>query len=125
MVEARAVRPSRQVACGVRRRASEHLVGVQPGALAPIIGDPVLADGLRADLAFEMIPYTAEELIAIGMEEFEAIEAEFRIVARDMGFGDDWKAALEHTKNLAPPPGENAMAHLRHRRATRRLSSRR
>ena len=23
-----------------------------------------------------------------------------------MGFGDDWKAALEHTKNLAPPPGE-------------------
>ena len=23
-----------------------------------------------------------------------------------MGFGDDWKAALEHTKTLAPPPGE-------------------
>jgi hypothetical protein len=23
-----------------------------------------------------------------------------------MGFGDDWKAALEHTKNLAPPPGD-------------------
>ena len=23
-----------------------------------------------------------------------------------MGFGDDWLAAMEHTKNLAPPPGE-------------------
>jgi hypothetical protein len=23
-----------------------------------------------------------------------------------MGYGDDWKEAIEHTKNLAPPPGE-------------------
>jgi uncharacterized protein (DUF885 family) len=84
----------------------QHLAGIRPGEKAPIIGDPVLADGLRADLAFEMIPYTAEELIAIGMKEFEWTEQQFRIVARDMGFGDDWKAALEHTKNLAPPPGE-------------------
>ncbi len=83
-----------------------QIVGAKPGALAPIVGDPVLAAGLQADLAFEMIPYTAEELIAIGKREFEATEAEFRKVAREMGFGDDWKAALEHTKNLAPPPGE-------------------
>ena len=83
-----------------------QIVGAKPGALAPIIGDPVLAAGLQADLAFEMIPYTAEELIAIGNREFEATEAEFRKVAREMGFGDNWKAALEHTKNLAPPPGE-------------------
>ena len=83
-----------------------HVVGVKPGGPAPIIGDPVLADGLRADLAFEMIPYSAEELIAIGTREFEATEAEFRKVAAEMGFGTDWKAALEHTKNLAPPPGE-------------------
>jgi hypothetical protein len=83
-----------------------QVVGAKAGAPAPIIGDPVLAAGLQADLAFEMIPYTAEELIAIGNREFEATEAEFRKVAREMGFGDDWKAALEHTKNLAPPPGE-------------------
>ena len=83
-----------------------HLAGIRPGEKAPIVGDPVLAEGLRADLAYEMIPYTPEELIAIGMQEFEWIENQFRLVARDMGFGDDWKAALEHTKNLAPPPGE-------------------
>jgi Bacterial protein of unknown function (DUF885) len=83
-----------------------QIVGAKPGALPPIIGDPVLAAGLEADLAFEMIPYSAEELIAIGMKEFEATEGEFRKVSREMGFGDDWKAALEHTKNLAPPPGE-------------------
>ena len=83
-----------------------QIVGGRPGTPAPIVGDPVLADGLRADLAFEMIPYTAEELLAIGQREFDATEALFKGVAREMGFGDNWKAALEHTKNLAPPPGE-------------------
>jgi hypothetical protein len=83
-----------------------HLVGIRPGEPAPLIGDPVLADGLRADLAFEMIPYSPDELIAIGMKEFEWVEAEFRKVARVMSFGEDWKAALEHVKGLAPPPGD-------------------
>jgi hypothetical protein len=84
----------------------QHVVGARPGALEPIVGDPVLAEGLRADLAFEMIPYTPDELIAIGLKEFEWTENQFKVVSRAMGFGDDWKKALEHTKNLAPPPGE-------------------
>jgi uncharacterized protein (DUF885 family) len=93
----------------LRRYASairEHLVGMRPGQPAPIVGDPVTANGLRDALAVEMIPYTPEELISIGWQELEWTEAEFRKVARSMGFGDDWKAALEHTKNLAPAPGE-------------------
>lgn len=85
---------------------NEHLVGISKEQKAPIIGDPVLEEGLRADLAVEMIPYTAEELIKIGEREFAWIENQFRIVSNDMGYGDDWLAALEHTKNLAPPPGE-------------------
>jgi hypothetical protein len=83
-----------------------QLVGLRPGQPAPIVGDPVLAEGLKADLAYEMLPYSAEELIAIGEREFAWIEGEFKKVSRDMGFADDWKAALEHTKNLAPPPGD-------------------
>jgi hypothetical protein len=83
-----------------------HMVGIVEGEPPPIIGDPVLAAGLEADLAVEMIPYTPEELIAIGRREFEWTVSELRAVAQDMGFGDDWKAALEHTKSLAPPPGE-------------------
>lgn len=83
-----------------------HMVGIKEGETPPIVGDPVLAEGLRADLAVEMIPYAPNELIAIGEREFAWIEAEMKKVARDMGFGDDWKAALEHVKNLAPPPGE-------------------
>ena len=84
----------------------ERLVGIEAGKPPPIVGDPVLAEGLQADLAVEMIPYSAQELIRIGEREFEWIVNELETVARDMGFGDDWKAALEHTKNLAPPPGE-------------------
>jgi len=89
---------------------NEHLVGISKEEKAPIIGDPVLEEGLRADLTVEMIPYTAEELIRIGEQEFAWIENQFRIVANDMGYGDDWLAALEHTKNLAPPPGEKPWA---------------
>ncbi len=83
-----------------------ELLGVQPGGKAPILGDQVLADGLRADLTVEMIPYSPQEIIAIGEQEFTWIDAQLRTVARRMGYGDDWKAALEHTKNLAPPPGD-------------------
>ena len=82
-----------------------ELLGVKPGTKAPILGDPVLADGLRADLAVEMIPYDPKELIAIGEQELAWVETQFRVVSRRMGYGDDWKAALEHTKDLAPPPG--------------------
>ena len=83
-----------------------QLVGISEEAKAPIIGDPVLAEGLAADLKVEMIPYSAEELIRIGEAEFAWIIEQFEIVANDMGFGNDWLAALEYTKNLAPPPGE-------------------
>ncbi|WP_234568228.1 DUF885 family protein [Rhodohalobacter sp. 614A] len=88
----------------------ENLVGITPGDPGPIIGDPVMAEGLEADLALHMIPYTAEELIAIGEREFEWIVDRFEEVSNDMGFGDDWKAALEHVKGLAPPPGEKPWA---------------
>jgi len=84
----------------------EYLVGIKPGGKAPIIGDPVLADGLSADLAVNMIPYTPEELIAIGEKERDWIINQYKMVSRDMGYGNNWKAALEYAKNQALPPGE-------------------
>jgi hypothetical protein len=82
-----------------------ELLGIKPGGKAPIFGDPVLAEGLRADLAVDMIPYSPAELIKIGEQELAWVETQFKVVSNRMGHGDDWKAALEHTKNLAPPPG--------------------
>lgn len=87
-----------------------HLAGVVAGEKPPIIGDPVLKDGLQAHLRAEMIPYSAEELIRIGEQEFEWIQARLIETSNAMGYGNDWKAALEHTKSLAPPPGEKPWA---------------
>lgn len=72
----------------------------------PVIGDPIGEEGLRAHLAHEMIPYTAEELIAIAEEEFAWMEEALVEAAREMGYGDDWRAAQEAVKNLAVDPGE-------------------
>lgn len=71
-----------------------------------IVGDPIGEGGMRSDLVHEMIPYTAEELIRIAERELAWGEAEMRAAAAEMGYGDDWRAALEHVKTLHVEPGE-------------------
>ncbi len=72
----------------------------------PIIGDPIGAEGLAIDLRHAMIPYTAEELVAIAEREYAFSEAEAKKAARQMGFGDDWKKAMEKVKNMYVEPGK-------------------
>ena len=72
----------------------------------PIIGDPIGAKGLEADLVHEMIPYTPEELIAIAQREYAFSLSEAKKAAREMGFGDDWKAAMEKVKDTYVEPGK-------------------
>lgn len=71
----------------------------------PVVGDPIGESGLRAHLQREMIPYTADELIRIAEAEFRWMEEARAAAARELGFGDDWRAAMEHVKNLAVDPG--------------------
>ncbi len=72
----------------------------------PIIGDPIGAEGLAADLRHAMIPYTADELIAIAEQEYAFSLAEAKKAARELGLGDDWKAAMERVKNMYVEPGK-------------------
>lgn len=72
----------------------------------PIIGDPIGAAGLDADLRHAMIPYTAEELIAIAEKEYAFSLTEAKKAARELGLGDDWKAAMEKVKNMYVEPGK-------------------
>jgi uncharacterized protein (DUF885 family) len=88
-----------------RRFLRETVLGIRPGEPEPMIGDPIGAEGLRADLAHEMIPYTIEELLAVAEREFAWCEEEYRKAAREMGHGDDWRAALEQVKRSYVPPG--------------------
>ena len=80
--------------------------GGDPSNEGPIVGDPIGADGLKADLAYEMIPYTPEELIAIAEREYAFSLSEAKKAAREMGFGDDWKAAMEKVKDTYVEPGK-------------------
>ncbi len=70
-----------------------------------IIGNPIGRDGIMSELAHEMIPYTPEELIALANREFAWCEDQMRRASRELGYGDDWKKALEHVKNLYVEPG--------------------
>lgn len=67
---------------------------------------PIGAEGLQADLAAEMIVYSAAELVEIANKEFEWCEVEAKKASRAMGFGDDWHKAMEHVKGLHVAPGE-------------------
>lgn len=84
----------------------EEVAGVKGKDEDPLIGDPIGPDALVADLADEFLPYTAEDLIAIGEQEFAWCETEIKKAAQEMGFGDDWKAALAKVKSLYVPPGK-------------------
>ena len=81
-----------------------QVVGWPEGGEEPIVGNPIGADGMAADLAREMIPYTPAELIAIADREFAWCEERMLEASRELGFGEDWKAALEHVKNLHAEP---------------------
>ncbi len=83
-----------------------RIVGIEPGQEDPIVGDPIGAAGLRSDLVHDMIPYTPAELVAIAEREFEWLDQQMLRASRDLGYGDDWRAALEHVKNLAVEPGK-------------------
>src|ERR1043166_4941190 len=80
--------------------------GARPGDSSDIVGDPIGREALLSELRSEMIPYTPEEIIAIGEKEMAWCENEMKKASRDLGYGDDWKKALEHVKNLYVEPGK-------------------
>ncbi|HEX7025011.1 MAG TPA: DUF885 family protein [Gemmatimonadales bacterium] len=84
----------------------EKVVGVKEGEDDPIVGDPIGRAAIVEDLAFEMIPYSPEELVKIAEREFAWCEAEMLKASRAMGMGDDWHAALEKVKTLHVDPGK-------------------
>ena len=75
-----------------------------------IVGYPIGKEEIIRQLQLEYIPYTPEELIDIANKEFAWCDAEMLKATKDMGFGKDWKAALEKVKNTFVPPGKQPEA---------------
>ncbi len=84
----------------------EKVIGIAPDDKTTIIGDPVGHDALMNELADALIPYTPEELIAIAQTEYDWCMQEMLKASREMGFGDNWHAAVEKVKQMHVPPGE-------------------
>jgi hypothetical protein len=74
-----------------------------------IIGKPIGREALIKSLQSEFIAYTPEEIIAIAQKQFAWCDAEMLKASQAMGFGNNWKAALEKVKNTYVPAGRQPM----------------
>jgi uncharacterized protein (DUF885 family) len=77
-----------------------------------IIGQPIGRDEIIRQLKLEFIPYTPEELIDIAHKEFAWCDREMLKASAELGFGNDWKSALEQVKQRYVPPGKQPEAML-------------
>lgn len=77
------------------------------GATGPddIVAEPIGRDAVVEELRHALVPYTPEELISIAQREMDWCTEQMRKAAREMGCGDDWRAALELVKADHVPPG--------------------
>jgi len=71
-----------------------------------IIGNPIGQSAFLNLLQDEMIAYTPAQIEAIAMREFAWCDAEMLKASNQMGFGNDWKKALEKVKNAYPALGK-------------------
>ena len=104
--------------------ATDSLLGVYANALkrkgklttsqkddgSGIIGNPIGHDELVRQLKLQFIPYMPEDLVDIANKEFAWCDAEVLKASREMGFGDNTKAALEKVKNTYVEPGKQPEA---------------
>ncbi|MBO9641208.1 MAG: DUF885 family protein, partial [Siphonobacter aquaeclarae] len=85
----------------------------EPADSKEITGIAAGREELVRQLAYEYIPYSPEELVDIANKEFAWCDKELLKASREMGFGDNWKAAQEKVKNSYVPAGEQPALILR------------
>ncbi len=76
--------------------SDQELSGVGP------VGNEALVEALHS----AMIPYTPDELIEIANREFAWCDREMLRASTEMGFGSEWKKAVEAVKNKYVDPGQ-------------------
>lgn len=71
-----------------------------------IPGRPIGRDALMEDIRLAMVEASPEQLIALGEAEYAWCQEQMLKASAELGFGDDWKSALEHVKDTCLAPGE-------------------
>lgn len=83
-----------------------HLVGMGPNGQDEIIGQPIGREALLVELEAEMIAYSPEELLDLAHDVFAWCEAQMKTASDELGFGENWKRALDYVKTQFVAPGE-------------------
>jgi hypothetical protein len=83
----------------------QKVAGIDEDDKATVLGNPIGRAGLESELAAEMIPYDPERLLAIADRELAWCQERMIAASRELGYGDDWKKALEHVKQQFVAPG--------------------
>ena len=84
----------------------KNLAGMDEADTNRIVGKPIGDAAIADALQHAMIPYSPQELVAIAEQEFAWCDREYKRAAQELGFGDDWRKALEYVKGLHVSPGE-------------------
>lgn len=91
---------------GHARALKEKVVGIAEDDEQTIIGLPIGAEGLELELKHEWIAHSPQELLELAHREMEWCDAAMRDASEELGFGADWRAAMEHVKAKHVPPGD-------------------
>ncbi|WNH09856.1 DUF885 family protein [Thalassobellus suaedae] len=75
-----------------------------------IVGRPIGREALIESLNFEYIPYAPEDMIKTAKKQFDWCKEEMIKASKELGYGTNWKAALEHVKDTYVPVGEQPQA---------------
>ena len=78
------------------RGSNEELSGAGPAGNAALL----------SALSTAMIAYTPDELVGIANQEFAWCDREMLRASKELGFGAEWKKALEAVKNKYVEPGQ-------------------
>jgi uncharacterized protein (DUF885 family) len=89
-----------------RKAIREKLAGIDENDRDKIVGLPIGNDAIVQELKHAWLPYTPEELIAIGERELKWCDDRFAEAAKELGVEGGWKKALEVVKSLHVEPGD-------------------
>ncbi|HEY5405818.1 MAG TPA: DUF885 family protein, partial [Ginsengibacter sp.] len=94
-------------------KAKEKSISPQKTDSSGIKGNPIGMEELKRRLQYEMIDYSPGELVAIANKEYQWCMKEMLKASNEMGYGNNWKAALEKVKQSYVPAGEQPTAMLK------------
>lgn len=89
-----------------RTALRNKVVGVPDSDTETIIGLPIGSEGLQLELEHEWIAHSPSELVAIARREMAWCDNEMAKASQELGFGDDWRAAMTHVKSKHVAPGD-------------------